>query len=90
LQFFVCGRKTYVSQHILDEIVMGGMVLETNIHTILQSVKDQGRFHDESLLADKSSTSIGGPAATGGGGGYYADGPSSSSNPSVNNWQYNW
>ena len=35
--------------YVLDEIVMGGMVLETNIHAILQSVKDQGKQHTESL-----------------------------------------
>lgn len=35
--------------YVLDEIVMGGMVLETNINAILQSVKDQGKQHTESL-----------------------------------------
>lgn len=29
--------------YILDEVVMGGMVLETNMQTILQSVRDQGK-----------------------------------------------
>jgi hypothetical protein len=75
----------------LDEIVMGGMVLETSIHTILQSVKDQGRFHDESLVAEKSSTAIGGPVggATAGGG-YYADGNTGGSGNPSTTWQYNW
>ena len=35
--------------YILDEIVMGGMVLETNIHAVLQSIKDQGKMHQDSL-----------------------------------------
>jgi AP-3 complex subunit sigma len=35
--------------YILDEIVMGGMVLETNIHAVLQSIKDQGKMHEDSL-----------------------------------------
>jgi AP-3 complex subunit sigma len=35
--------------YILDEIVMGGMVLETNIHAVLQSIKDQGKMHEGSL-----------------------------------------
>merc|ERR1711915_498806 len=28
--------------YVLDEIVMGGMVLETNIASILQAIQDQG------------------------------------------------
>lgn len=35
--------------YILDEIVMGGMVLETNIVSVLQSIKDQDKMHAESL-----------------------------------------
>lgn len=35
--------------YILDEIVMGGMVLETNISSVLQSIKDQGRIARDSL-----------------------------------------
>lgn len=35
--------------YVLDEIVMGGMVLETNINAILQSIKDQGKMHSDSL-----------------------------------------
>jgi AP-3 complex subunit sigma len=37
--------------YILDEIVCGGMVLETNIHAILQAIKDQGKMHTNSLTA---------------------------------------
>jgi AP-3 complex subunit sigma len=35
--------------YILDEIVMGGMVLETNINAILQAITDQERMHTESM-----------------------------------------
>mmetsp|Transcript_18762 Transcript_18762/g.26735 ORF Transcript_18762/g.26735 Transcript_18762/m.26735 type:complete len:179 (-) Transcript_18762:1148-1684(-) len=35
--------------YILDEIVMGGMVLETNINSILQAVNDQERMHKLSI-----------------------------------------
>jgi len=46
--------------YILDEIVMGGMVLETNIHAVLQSIKDQGKMHQDSLTrvdaAESAST----------------------------------
>ena len=35
--------------YILDEIVMGGMVLETNIHAILQALADQETMHADSL-----------------------------------------
>lgn len=35
--------------YILDEIVMGGMVLETNISSILQAINDQKKLHDNSL-----------------------------------------
>ena len=35
--------------YILDEIVMGGMVLETNIVSILQCVNDQNKLHQKSL-----------------------------------------
>jgi AP-3 complex subunit sigma len=37
--------------YVLDEIVMGGMVLETNISSILQSIKDQGKMHSDSLTS---------------------------------------
>lgn len=42
---------------MLDEIVMGGMVLETNISAILQSIKDQGKMHSESLSKVDASES---------------------------------
>mmetsp|Transcript_13315 Transcript_13315/g.53408 ORF Transcript_13315/g.53408 Transcript_13315/m.53408 type:complete len:182 (-) Transcript_13315:231-776(-) len=35
--------------YILDEIVMAGMVLETNIVSILQCVNDQNKLHHKSL-----------------------------------------
>ena len=35
--------------YILDEIVMAGMVLETNIVAILQGVNDQNKLHQKSL-----------------------------------------
>lgn len=35
--------------YILDEIIMAGMVLETNINHILQAVNDQGKMHDSSI-----------------------------------------
>ena len=41
--------------YVLDEIVMGGMVLETNISTILQAIKDQGKMHSDSLKFDVNS-----------------------------------
>jgi AP-3 complex subunit sigma len=44
--------------YVLDEIVMGGMVLETNINLILQAIKDQGKMHTDSLTrADSDSAS---------------------------------
>jgi AP-3 complex subunit sigma len=33
---------------VLDEIVMGGMVLETNISNVLQAINDQGKLHKAS------------------------------------------
>ena len=47
--------------YTLDEIVMGGMVLETNINMILQAIKDQGKMHSDSLTkvdAGESASSI--------------------------------
>ena len=35
--------------YVLDEIVMGGMVLETTIGFILQALKDQDKMHSDSL-----------------------------------------
>lgn len=34
--------------YVLDEIVMGGMVLETNINLILQAIEDQNKMHKKS------------------------------------------
>ena len=62
--------------YILDEVVMGGMVLETNISAILQSIKDQGKMHTDSLTKTEQNESassiqqrLGGDTAK---------------------WQYNW
>jgi AP-3 complex subunit sigma len=35
--------------YILDEIIMAGMVLETNINNILQAVNDQSKMHTVSM-----------------------------------------
>ena len=51
--------------YVLDEIVMGGMVLETNITHIMQAINDQSKLH-------KQSTATYGPGQGGtekGGGG---------------------
>ena len=64
--------------YVLDEIVMGGMVLETNIHAVLQSIKDQGKMHQESLTAGAPAT---------------AESASSIQNRlggEAMKWQYNW
>ena len=51
--------------YILDEIVMGGMVLETNINAILQAINDQEKMHKDSMkkapseTVDKISTQLG-------------------------------
>merc|ERR1712194_463746 len=43
--------------YVLDEIVMGGMVLETNISVVLQSVRDQGALaHRSKTKADDNET----------------------------------
>jgi AP-3 complex subunit sigma len=41
--------------YILDEVVMGGMVLETNIVSVLQSIKDQDKLHADSLTTATTS-----------------------------------
>ena len=45
--------------YVLDEIIMAGMVLETNIVNILQSVQDQNKLHAKSIkvISLPSSTS---------------------------------
>jgi AP-3 complex subunit sigma len=35
--------------YILDEIIMAGMVLETNINHILSAVQDQNKLHAMSI-----------------------------------------
>lgn len=62
--------------YILDEIVMGGMVLETNIHSILTSVKDQDRLHKDSLTRADSAESASSIQQRLGG--------------DTSKWQYNW
>ena len=62
---------------ILDEIVMGGMVLETNIHAVLQAVKDQDRLHKESLTRTDSATASASSIQQRLGG-------------DTSKWQYNW
>ena len=62
--------------YVLDEIVMGGMVLETNISSILQGVKDQRKLHDDSLNKPAESTQI---SSSGAGG-----------TSSASQWQYNF
>ena len=53
--------------YILDEIVMAGMVLETNIVTILNGVNDQTKLHQKSTsklneaLGKATSTKMGSP-----------------------------
>lgn len=86
--------------YILDEIVMGGMVLETNIHAVLQATKDQDAKHQESLAVlgnDGSGASMantakvvqqlgGGSTTAGMAGGGFSDQPSEQGNA----WTYNW
>ena len=43
--------------YILDEIIMAGMVLETNINHILQAVNDQSKMHTTSIQTMNSSSS---------------------------------
>ena len=57
--------------YILDEIVMAGMVLETNIVTILNGVNDQTKLHQKSTsklneaLGKATSTKMGSPGVRG-------------------------
>jgi AP-3 complex subunit sigma len=68
--------------YVLDEIVMGGMVLETNINAILQSIKDQGKMHSDSLTKVDAKTDISASQIRGRLG--------DSSSTGGNQWQYNW
>ncbi|CAM9133142.1 unnamed protein product, partial [Ectocarpus fasciculatus] len=45
--------------YILDEIIMAGMVLETNIANIMTAVKEQSRLHDSTMSVNASSVSVG-------------------------------
>lgn len=44
--------------YVLDEIVMGGMVLETNINSILQAINDQEKMHTDSMRKAGPSDSV--------------------------------
>ena len=44
--------------YILDEIVMWGMVLETNINAILQAINDQETIHNNSMKKAGPSDSV--------------------------------
>jgi AP-3 complex subunit sigma len=68
--------------YVLDEIVMGGMVLETNINAILQAIKDQGKMHSDSLTKVDAKTDISASQIRGRLG--------DSSSTGGNQWQYNW
>jgi AP-3 complex subunit sigma len=81
--------------YVLDEIVMGGMVLETNISAILQSIKDQGKMHADSMTATGSGAGGGGDGSSGDhirerlvgvASGVGTAGASSD----ASKWQYNW
>ncbi|RYG68663.1 hypothetical protein EON64_04685 [archaeon] len=54
--------------YILDEIIMAGMVLETNIHAILAAVQDQAKLHAASLNSYDGSASLPPPSAGSGSG----------------------
>jgi AP-3 complex subunit sigma len=71
--------------YILDEVVMGGMVLETNIHQILQAIKDQGKLHTDSLTAKQvdSGSSINAAGVVG-------DSIRERLGGDVSKWTYNW
>ena len=44
-----CGFPFKQVHHVLDEIVMGGMVLETNIQSILMSVSEMNKLEQASV-----------------------------------------
>eukprot|EP01031_Cornospumella_fuschlensis_P042239 gene42239-51575_t len=58
--------------YILDEIIMAGMVLETNIHSILAAVQDQAKMHAASLSSYDGSASLP-PASSGAGAGFLSN-----------------
>jgi AP-3 complex subunit sigma len=48
--------------YILDEIIMAGMVLETNIKSILSSVNEQSKLHAQSnkvITAGSAASALG-------------------------------
>jgi AP-3 complex subunit sigma len=49
--------------YILDEIIMAGMVLETNINHILTSVNEQNKLHAASIKMLPSSSAVAKDAA---------------------------
>ncbi|GMH61558.1 hypothetical protein TrRE_jg1502 [Triparma retinervis] len=46
--------------YVLDEIVMGGMVLETNIVSILKAIGEQGKVHKQSMKVSMGGGGVGG------------------------------
>ncbi|GMI44976.1 hypothetical protein TrCOL_g8745 [Triparma columacea] len=46
--------------YVLDEIVMGGMVLETNIVSILKGIGEQGKIHKQSMKVSMGGGGVGG------------------------------
>ncbi len=53
--------------YILDEIIMAGMVLETNINNILTAINDQNKLHTASLTSTVTSSGIAPPSGLSGG-----------------------
>lgn len=53
--------------YILDEMIMAGMVLETNINAILTAVTEQSKLHNNSLKSYSSVSSSPNPSSGGGG-----------------------
>ena len=45
-------------QYILDEIIMAGMVLETNIHNIMSAIQEQQALHDASQSSASAISSV--------------------------------
>jgi AP-3 complex subunit sigma len=67
--------------YILDEVVSGGMVVETNIAAVLQAVKDQDKLHAESLAT---------ASATGGNNTETVSTMQQRLGGDTAKWQYNW
>lgn len=53
--------------YILDEIIMAGMVLETNINNILAAISDQNKMHSSSLTSSVAGSGILPPSSNNGG-----------------------